>query len=409
MLDPAIIREDFPVLNQERNGQPPIYLDSACMSLKPRQVIEAQQAYYEQFTACSARSDHWFADETSKRVEHTRTRIAQLINAQSNEIVFTRNTTEGINLLAHQFRTTTDNVVIISDKEHNSNFLPWKQLEQEGQVVLEIIPTDDQGQLALDVLEAGLQKHEAKQHKLVSLVGTSNLDGVTYPIDTVAALAKQYGFHIHIDAAQTIPHRPLNVRELDIDYVTFSGHKILGPTATGVFWGRRQLLEKMAPLIVGGGMAFDATYDHVTYQEPPARFEAGLQNYAGIIGLGAAVDYLQELFKTPTAIEEHLHALNTYTSQKLLALSDRVRIIGPQDATARSGVLSFEVDGIDHHQVAYILNDQANIMVRAGRHCVQGYTNSRGIAGTIRVSFYIYNTQEECDTFLEVMEKIVRL
>lgn len=409
MFDSRKIREDFPVLSQKRNNLPPIYLDSACMSLKPRPVIDAQQAYYEQFTACSARSDHWFASETSQKVEQTRTRIAQFLNSQPQEIVFTKNTTEGINLLAYQFRTTTDNVVIISDKEHNSNFLPWKRLEQEGHTVLVIIPTDEQGQLDLGALEAALQTHEAKQHKLVSLVGTSNLDGVTYPIETIVALAKRFGFHIHIDAAQTIPHRPLDVQALGVDYITFSGHKILGPTGTGVLWGRQQLLEKMAPLVVGGGMAFDATYDNVTYQEPPARFEAGLQNYAGIIGLRAAIDYVQELLHIPTVIEEHVQSLNTYTSQKLQALSDRVRITGPQDASARAGILSFEVHGIDHHQIAYILNDQANVMVRAGRHCVQGYTNSRDIAGTVRVSFYIYNTQEECDTFLDVMEKIMKL
>ena len=414
MLDSAKIRLDFPILNQLHDGKPPIYFDSSCMSLKPKQVVDAVTGYYSEYAACAERSDHWFATIVDSKVTEARDTVAQFIGApNSDEIVFTYNTTHGINLLAHQFRQSTGKgIVIISDKEHNSNFLPWKMLADEGKITLDILPTNEENQIDHETLNETLKKYDSfSGKKLLSLVYTSNLDGVTFPLEEFFALGQQKGFMTHADVAQFIPHNKINVQNLHTDFITFSGHKMLGPTATGIFWGKHDYLQDMQPLLVGGGTPFDLTYDTVTFQKPPMRFEAGLQHYAGIIGLGAAVEYLSSLYESygETAIAEHEQELNTYVTEQLLRMSEKISIIGPNDATLRSGIISFQVHGMDHHQVSYLLNDQANIMVRAGRHCVHGYCNSRSISGSVRASFYLYNTHEECDIFLETMERIVSL
>lgn len=412
MLDMTKIRNDFPALQQKRNGEPPVYFDSACMSLKPQQVINAINEYYSTYSACAERSDHWFASATEEKVTQARQTIANYLNVATNETVFTHNTTEGINLLAFQFGRQDDNVVIVSDKEHNSNFLPWLRLQKERKISLEIIPTNSDTGMNLEQLEAMLKKYQDKTgSKLVSTFATSNLDGSSNNISAIAALTKKYGFWFHLDAAQALPHRQIHPVKENIDFLTFSGHKMLGPTSTGVFWGKEELLNMFEPLIIGGGSPFDVRYDQATLQKPPMRFEAGLQHYAGIIGFGAAIDYLVSLGENHSviAVSNHDEELNRYTSEKLLNLSDKITILGSPDASKRSSILSFTVKGMDHHQVSYLLNEQANIMVRAGRHCVHGYCNDHNILGTTRVSFYLYNTREECDTFLEVMERIVSL
>ncbi|MCA9390317.1 aminotransferase class V-fold PLP-dependent enzyme, partial [candidate division WWE3 bacterium] len=366
------LRSDFPIYTQQRNNKPPIYFDSACMTLRPESVINAIESYYREYSACAERSDHWFAELTEKKVQDAREAVSHFLQSLPENVVFTRNTTEGINLLAFQFRRTPGGVVIISDKEHNSNFLPWKQLEIEGLITLEIIPTTPDSGLDLEQLEQIVEKYtDINGPKLISVFHTSNLDGSENPISEIVSLAKKYGYQIHIDGAQGLPHKRFIPGQAQVDYLTFSGHKMLGPTGTGVFWATDDHLSQMQPMIIGGGTPLDATYDGFTLLKPPAKFEAGLQNYAGIIGLGAAVSYLDSLLEeNPHCIHDHEVALNTYLTEHLIGLSDRITIIGPTDPSKRNGILSFSLKDMDHHQVSYLLNDQANIMIRAGRHCV---------------------------------------
>lgn len=412
MFDLMQIRNDFPALQQERNGKPPIYLDSACTSLKPQSVIGAVTQYYTEYTGCAGRSDHWFAEKTQQLVHDARSHIATYINARKpEEIVFTTNTTAAINLLAYQF-TQKGGVVIASDKEHNSNFLPWLRLAQQDQIQLEIIPTDiETGKLDIQLFEEYLKKHtDTDGIKLVTIHHTSNFDGSTQDSVVLSRLAHKHGFYLHLDAAQSIPHAPLDVQKEDIDFLSFSGHKMLGPTGTGIFYGKEALLETFEPIVIGGGTPLDVTYDSVQLAYPPQRFEAGIQHYAGIIGLGTAVTYLTDVLQDDTTqLLSHAQELNSYLTTGITNLSERIQIIGPKKPTDRPTILSFTLNGMHHQQVAHLLNERNNIMVRAGRHCVHAYCNAHGIAGTVRLSFYMYNTKEECDLFLSTLSEIVKV
>lgn len=412
MFDPIQIRKDFPALAQLRNNKPPIYFDSACTSLKPQSVIDAVTQYYTEYTGCAGRSDHWFAEKTQQLVQDARSHIATYINAKKKEeIVFTANTTAAINLLAYQF-SQKGGVVITSDKEHNSNFLPWLRLAQQDQIKLEIIPTDiETGKLTLELFEDCLNKHAHNEGiKLVTVHHTSNFDGSTQDISALSRLAHKYGFYLHLDAAQSIPHTPLDVQKEDIDFLSFSGHKVLGPTGTGVFYGKTPLLETFEPLVIGGGTPLDVTYDSMQLAYPPQRFEAGIQHYAGIIGLGAAINYLTNVLQDDTTqILSHGQELNAYLTTGITGLSERIQIIGPKESADRPTILSFTLNGMHHQQVAHLLNERNNIMVRAGRHCVHAYCNAHAIAGTVRLSFYMYNTKEECDLFLNTLSEIVKI
>lgn len=412
MFNPETVRKDFPSLEQLRNRKKPIYFDTACTSLKPHSVINACTDYYSHFPGCAERSTHWFAEKTQVLVDESRKNVAAFLNAFSDqEIVFTPNTTASINLIAHQLHIR-GGIVVVSDKEHNSNFLPWQQATKNPKVHLEIIPTDPtSGALNLKVLEERLAEHTEKEEmKIVSTFLVSNFDGSHNPVETIAKMAKKYGFLLHLDAAQAASHIPLDVQQLGCDLLSFSGHKTLGPTGIGVLWGKSDLLETFEPYMVGGGTPLDVTDTNTHYSYPPKRFEAGIQNYAGIIGLNAAISYLTHIpGYHESSITAHAQDLNALVTKELRAMDTRIGILGSDDPQYRPTILAFTLHGVHAQQVAYLLNEKANIMTRAGRHCVHAYCNKYHIAGSVRLSFYAYNTRQECETFLGVMEDIIRL
>lgn len=401
MLDIHKIRNDFKILNQPE-GKIPAYLDSACMSLKPDSVIEAMNDYYFNFSACAGRSAHKLGDKATKKVREAREFVAKFINAKSeNEIIFTRNTTEGINLLANSLGLVKGDMVLVSDKEHNSNLVPWLLLRDKVGIEVKIIPSNDDGSFNLDnftKLVSGA--------KLVSIVHTSNLDGVTNPAKEIIEIAHRNNALVCLDVAQSIPHRKIDVQDLDVDFLSFSGHKMLGPTGTGVFYGKRELLEKLSPFLVGGDTVEFSTYDSYKMLPVPEKFEAGLQNYAGIIGLGEAVKYLSQFdFED---IREHELKLNTYITEELKKIP-QIKIIGPEDPARRSGIVNFYIEGTDMHKFVIMLDEMANIAIRSGQHCVHSWFADRKIYNSARVSLYLYNTMEEAEAFIANLNKILKI
>ena len=401
MLNIDKIRADFDILNKE-DGKKPIYLDSACMALKPKQVISAMDKYYADYPACAGRSSHKLGDEVTKKVKESRREVARFINASSeNEIIFTRNTTEGINLLANSFGFSKGDVVLISDKEHNSNLIPWLVLRDRVGIIVKVLHSKEDGRFDLEKF-----KEEVRGVRLVSFVHTSNLDGTTIPAKEVVRIAHENNALVFLDCAQSIAHRKVDVKDLEIDFLAFSGHKMFGPTGTGVFYGKSELLGKLNPFMTGGETVANSTYDSYEFLHVPEKFEAGLQDYAGIIGLGEAVKYLNNLdFKE---IEAHELELNSYITGELERIS-KIKIIGPKDARERSGIINFYIDGMDMHKVAVMLDEMARIEVRSGRHCVHAWFNDKNILNSVRVSLALYNTKEEVEMFINNLNKIIKI
>ncbi len=397
-MDLKKIRQDFPILQD--GGKKIAYFDNACQSLRPRQVLDAINQYYLKSSACSGRSMHSLAAEVTRRCDEARSGVAKFLNAaKKEEIVFTRNTTEGINLVAASLDWQKDDVVLISDKEHNSNLIPWQALARKKGVKIQIVPTCEDNTFAGQAFEKALNR----QVRLVSLGFTSNLDGVTIPAAEIIQRAHQNGSLVLLDAAQTAPHQKINVKALDVDFLAFSGHKMLGPSGTGVLFGKYNLLERMEPFLVGGDTVATSTYDSCEFLPPPEKFEAGLQDYAGIMGLGAAVKYLQDVGFD--AIQKQEHLLNEWITAETRDLP-RLRLIGPRDPSLRGGIFSFYLEGIDSHRIALMLDQMASVMVRSGQHCVHSWFNAKNIKGSVRASLYFYNTQEEAELFVSSLRKI---
>ena len=399
MLNLDKIRADFKLLSSENR---PVYFDSACMSLKPNSVILAMDKYYYEYPACAGRSSHKLGDKVTDKVKETRKLIADFINANNpNEIIFTRNTTEGINLFANSIGLTKGDVVLISNKEHNSNLIPWLLLRDKIGIVVKIIYSNEDGSFNLDNL-----KELISGAKLISLVHTSNLDGVTNPVKEIIDIAHKNNVLVFLDAAQSIAHKKIDVKNLDVDFMAFSGHKMLGPTGTGVLYGKYKLLEKIDPFIVGGDTVLYSTYEDYKFLPAPEKFEAGLQDYAGIIGLGEAVKYLTQFdFKE---IEEHEFILNDYLTKELQKIP-QIKIIGPADPRERSGIVNFYIEGTDMHKFSIMLNEMANISIRSGRHCVHSWFEKNKIFNSARVSLYLYNTKEEVEIFITNLNKIMKI
>lgn len=401
MLNVDKIRADFNILSP-KNGTTPVYLDSACMSLKPNSVIEAMNDYYSNYPACAGRSSHKFGDKVTKKIKETRELVAKFINAKNEkEIIFTRNTTEGVNLLVNSLGLQKGDVVLVSDKEHNSNLVPWLLLRDKIGIVVKIIPSNEDGSFNLDNFSKLINGV-----KLVSVVHTSNVDGVTNPAKEIIEIVHKNNALVCLDAAQSIPHRKIDVQDLDVDFLAFSGHKMLGPTGTGVFYGKYKLLEKLSPFLVGGDTVEFSTYDSYKMLPVPEKFEAGLQDYAGIIGLGEAVKYLSEFdFKD---IEEHELKLNTYITEELQKIP-QIKILGPKDPKERSGIVNFYIEGTDMHKFAIMLNEMADISIRSGRHCVHSWFENKKIYNSARVSLYIYNSMVEAEIFVTNLNKIIKI
>jgi len=378
-MDINKIRQDFPILQEGQGRKKITYFDNACQSLRPRQVLEAINQYYLKSSACSGRSMHQLAAEVTRECDQARTAIAKFLNAaRKEEVVFTRNTTEGINLVANSLGLQKDDVVLISDKEHNSNLLPWQRMAKKVGIVVKIVPSRADNTFDLDAFEKRLDK----QVRLVSLGWTSNLDGVTIPAAEVIKKAHQNGSLVMLDAAQTAPHRKINVKGLDADFVAFSGHKMLGPSGMGVLYGKYQLLEKLEPFLVGGETVVSSTYDSCEFLPPPEKFEAGLQDYAGMMGMGAAVKYLTEVGFD--AIEKQELLLNETITAEIKDFP-RLKLLGPADPRLRGGIVSFYIEGVDSHRIALMLDQMATIMVRSGQHCVHSWFNAHQIKGSVRV------------------------
>lgn len=396
-------RQDFPLLQERRKGKPVIYLDTACQSLRPQPVIDAIKSYYLKSSACMGRSMHYLAAEVTRACDESRKAVAKFLNAsKKEEVIFTRNTTEGINLVSHSFGFKKGDVILISDKEHNSNLLPWQQLVQKQGVILKIIPSHLDNTFDTDAYERLLSRGV----KLVAIGSTSNLDGSTIPMATVIKKAHSAGSLVLLDAAQTAPHQKIDVKALNVDFLAFSGHKMLGPSGTGVLYGKHALLEKMDPFLVGGETVSSTTYETGDFLPPPEKFEAGLQDYAGIIGLGAAVNYIHKIgFST---IQKQEHLLNTALSEEMLKIPG-ITLIGPPDPVQRGGIFTFYKKNADPHQIALMLDQMANIEVRSGQHCVHSWFHAHRLTGSVRVSFYFYNTLDEVHTFLENFHQIEKV
>jgi len=392
------IRQDFPIIARKKL----IYFDSACNSLRPKQVIEAMNSYYENFPACAGRSAHKLGQLATEAYALARNKVAKFINAKSNEIIFTRNTTEGINLIAKCLDFKQNDIVLTIDKEHNSNLLPWQQLEKEKGVKHEICFSKPDGSFNIE----SFKKQLDKKVKLVSMVHTSNLDGTTIPAEEIIKLAHKNGSLVLLDAAQSIPHKKIDVKKLDVDFLAFSGHKMLGPSGMGILYGKFDLLKELKPFMVGGDTVRNTTYDTSDFLPPPEKFEAGLQNYAGAIGLAAACDYLDEIGLEN--IEKHETELNKIITEGISSIPG-LHILGPKQAELRSGIISFVIDGLDMHYIAQLLDKTANIAVRSGQHCVHSWFNAHKLPGSIRASVYLYNTKEEAKIFIETLKKIAEL
>lgn len=398
-LNASKIREDFPLLAQK--GKPIIYFDNACMTLKPQQVIDSVVRYYSEYPACGGRSLHRLAKKVTDEVLVARKEVAKLINAKDEkEIVFTKNTTEAINLVANGLNLKEGDVVLTSDKEHNSNLLPWLYLKRKG-VKHNWFETDFFNSFD----ERYFQEVMNKKVKLVSVGYTSNLDGVSMPVEKIIKIAHDNGALVLLDCAQSVPHKKVDVRKLDADFIAFSGHKMLGPTGIGALYGKYNLLEEMNPFMMGGETVIDSTHESYTMEKPPEKFEAGLQHYSGIIGFGQAAKYLMKLGMQNIA--EHEIKLNKRISEELLKI-ERIKLIGPPDANERAGIFSFNIEGIDPHNVAIMLDAGSSIMIRSGAHCVHSWFNSHKMKGSARASLYIYNTELEADLFVEEIKKMVR-
>jgi cysteine desulfurase/selenocysteine lyase len=408
-LDVGAVRADFPILARHVNDRPLVYLDSAATSQKPRRVIEALVDYYEHHNANVHRGVHQLADEATDAYESARERIARFIGAPDpRSLVFTRNATEAINLVARAWGGSLrpGDEIVTTEMEHHSNLVPWQQLAEASGATLHVVPVRPE---TADLDLARLSEWVGPRTRLVALTHCSNVLGTINPVEEVAAIAHAAGSLVLVDAAQSAPHMPLDVSRLGADFVAFSGHKMCGPTGIGALWARAQLLESMPPFLSGGSMIDEVTINHATWAEIPARFEAGTPSIADAIGFGAAVDYLSELGMAN--VRAHELELTAYALARLADVPG-LRIYGPPAGDGRAGVVSFNLyDGADlihPHDVGTVL-DAAGIAIRVGQHCCQPLMRRLEIPACARASFYLYNTAEEVDRLVDGLHECRRL
>ena len=398
----AEIRAQFPVLEREVHGKPLIYLDNAATTQKPLPVIQALDEYYRRYNANVHRGVHTLSEEATAAYENARLRIARFVNAPSpKQVIFTRNATESINLVAHTWGRANlgpGDEVLITEMEHHSNIVPWQILQEQLGFTLRHIPLTSQGTLALSQLD-GLVNERTK---LVSFVHVSNVLGTVNPVARLVEAARSVGAKVLIDAAQSVPHMPVDVQALGADFVVFSGHKMAGPTGIGVLYGRRELLEEMPPFLGGGDMIREVKLSGSRWNALPYKFEAGTPSIAQGIGLGAAVDYLNQV--GVDWIWEHERTLVRYAYEQMSQV-EGLRILGP-GPEERGGLIAFTLEGVHPHDLAAIL-DMDGIAIRAGHHCAQPLHDRYGMVASARASFYLYNTLEEVDKLVAGLEKAV--
>jgi cysteine desulfurase/selenocysteine lyase len=400
-LDVARIREDFPILGRTVYGRPLVYLDNAATSQKPRQVIEALVRYYEHYNANIHRAVHCLGEEATAAYEEAREKVARFINAPSPDcIVFTRNATEAINLVAYTWGRAnlgTQSEVLLTPLEHHSNLIPWQRLVAEKGASLRYIGLTDQQTLELD----GLENLMDQRTRILSVTHVSNAVGTINPIEKLAALAHRNGTVVLVDGAQSTPHMPVDVQAMNCDFFAFSAHKMLGPTGVGVLYARRELLEEIEPFLGGGEMISRVTFEDATWNDVPWKFEAGTPNIADVIAFGAAIDYLEGLGMSN--VRAHEVEITGYALSRLREM-DEMAIYGPPEPADRGGVISFNYPNLHPHDVGTVL-DRHGVAIRAGHHCAQPLMRSLGVSGTARVSFYVYNTPEEVDVLMDALSK----
>ena len=405
------LRKDFTVLDRKINEKPIIYFDNACMSLRPKQIIRKMNEYYNKFPGCAGRSNHTISEEVNKAVNEARENVAKFFNAKAEAVVFTKNCTEAINLVANSFPFENGGVVLTSDKEHNSNLIPWLKLQSEWKIKHDIIESGPKNEFSMDNLITKLNEHKGKV-KLVSVVFTSNLDGVTNPIKDIIRICHKHKVKVLLDCAQAALHHEINIKKLDADFIAVSAHKICGPNGIGALVSTKENLEILKQFMVGGETVIDSSYESFEMEKIPARFEAGLQNYPGIIGFGAAIKYLENI--GVKNIQKQIVKLNEIATSGLSEISN-VQILGPKEADKRSGIISFVIKGKEIHEASLLLNNTHNIMVRSGAHCVHSWFNNDKHKesvfkdGTIRASFSFYNTEEEVQQFVQAVKEISEL
>ncbi|GFN35773.1 cysteine desulfurase [Tepidimicrobium xylanilyticum] len=401
-INPEIIKKDFPVFRQDIEGKRLIYLDNGATTQKPLQVIEAMAEYNRLSHGNPHRGAHKLSIEATKAYDSAKEKIKEFINAKSTEeIVFTRNTTESLNLIAYSYGKkfiSEGNEIVLTISEHHSNILPWQRVVKENKGVLKYMYLNDEGRITLDEIKNKI----TNKTKLVSIGYMSNVLGTIHPIEEIIDYAHKMGAVVVIDGAQSAPHLKIDVQKLDADFFVFSAHKMLGPMGIGVLYGKKEILESMPPFLMGGDMIEYVYKQEATFAPLPYKFEAGTQNVEGAVGLKAAIEYLEKVGLNN--IEEHEKMLTEYALNKMLKLP-YIDIQGPKDLEMRGGLISFTVDGVHPHDVSTIL-DSYGIAIRAGHHCAQPLMRFLDVPATSRISFYLYNTKDDIDQFIEGVKNV---
>ncbi|MEZ0239417.1 MAG: cysteine desulfurase [Chloroflexota bacterium] len=405
-LDPEVLRRDFPILATTSHGRPLVYLDSASTSQKPAAVIEAVNAFYREYNANVHRGIYDIGERSTAAYEAARVKVARFINApDAHEVIFTRNATEAINLVAYSWgrrHISAGDAIVLTEMEHHANLVPWQLVAQEKDGDLEFIPITDDGVLRLDVFEVLLKL----KPKLVAFTHVSNTLGTINPVAEMTRMAHDAGALVLIDGAQAVPHVPVDVQEIGADFYAFSGHKMLGPTGSGALWGRRALLESMPPFLSGGEMIREVHLRRSEWNDIPWKFEAGTPDIAAAIGFGAAAEYLMAVGMDN--VREHEMQLLTYALVALQREHPDLELYGPMDAGIRSGVIPFNVPGVHPHDVAQVL-DRSGIAVRAGHHCTMPLHERLDLPATARASFGVYTTRADVDALIEGIHEVERV
>jgi len=404
------IRNDFPILGQQVNGHPLVYLDSGATSQNPVSVLEAEQEFYEQRNAAVHRGAHYLAVEATEVFEAAREAVARFVGARSNEIVWTSNATEALNLVtyafsnagagrggaaAERFRLGQGDEIVATEMQHHANLIPWQELASRTGATFRYIPVGDDGALRLEEAE----KIIGPRTRILAFTHASNVLGTINPVETLVGMAREHGAFVVLDACQSVPHLPVDVKALDVDFAAFSGHKMLGPTGIGALYGKAELLNALPPFLTGGSMITTVTMEQAEYLPAPQRFEAGTQKISQAVALAAAVDYLGQ-----TGMDR-IHAWEAQLGQRLVAgleAIEGIRVVGPKAGLERIGLAAFDVDGVHSHDVGQFLDDQG-IAVRVGHHCAQPLHRRLGLVSTTRASTYLYNTTDDVDAFLQTV------
>jgi len=409
LLDTNVIRKDFPILGRTvRNGKKLVYLDSAATSQKPLSVLDAERNFYLNHNAAAHRGAHLLAEEATDAFEGARAVVADFISAQSSEIVFTKSATESINVVSYGFSNhlpkndpfyiNEQNNIVVTQLEHHANLLPWQQLAKRSGAKLSWLGITKDAQIDISNIESVINE----KTKIVAITHQSNVSGAITQLEPIVKRAREVGAILLLDACQSVPHMAVDVNKLDVDFLTYSGHKAVGPTGVGVLWGRGELLEKMEPMITGGSMIDHATIESATWAKAPKKFEAGVPNMAQAVGLGAALNYLTKIGMGKIHAHEEILVERALTGLQNIS---GVEIVGSKSSVNRGSAISFTIEGVHPHDVGQVLDD-LGIAVRTGHHCAWPLMQELKLNATTRASFYLYNTPEEIDVFLDGINQV---